>query len=78
MRGQGEGCKLLLPSCSDDLTTLTVHMFSLLNKEGELGFRFSKDVQEKYIQEFSTKVLKSHIETMKGYVLIPEEMLEDL
>jgi len=59
-------------------TSANGHMFSLLNKEGELGFRFSKEVQEKYIQEFGTTVLKSHGAIMKGYVLIPEEMLEDL
>ena len=53
-------------------------MFSILNKDGELGFRFSKQVQEKYIQEFGTTVLKSHGATLKGYVLIPDNMFEDL
>lgn len=59
-------------------TSANGHMFSLLNKEGELGFRFSKDVQEKYIQKFGTTTLRSHGAIMKGYVLIPERMLEDL
>jgi hypothetical protein len=59
-------------------TSANGHMFSLINKDGELGFRFSKEVQEKYIQEFETTLFKSHGATMKGYVLIPDHMLEDL
>ena len=37
-------------------TSANGHMFSLLNKEGELGIRFSKEVQQKYIQEFGTTI----------------------
>ena len=59
-------------------TSANGHMFSLLNKAAELGFRFSKPVQEKYIQKFGTTIFKSYGATMKGYVLIPENMLEDL
>ena len=53
-------------------TSANGYMFSLLNKEGELGIRFSKQVQEKYIQVFGTTILKSHGATMRGYVLIPD------
>ncbi len=59
-------------------TSANGHMFSLLNKEGQLGFRFSKEVQEKYIEEFNTTILKSHGAVMRGYVLIPDHMFEDL
>jgi len=59
-------------------TSANGHMFSILNKEGELGFRYSKQVQEKYLQEFGTTLFKSYGAIMKGYVLIPDEMLEDL
>jgi hypothetical protein len=59
-------------------TSANGHMFSLLNKEGQLGFRYSKEVQEKYIQEFSTTEFKSHGAVMRGYVLIPDPMLDDL
>ena len=59
-------------------TSANGHMFSILNKEGELGFRYSKDVQEKYIEEFDTTIFKSHGAVMRGYVLIPEHMFEDL
>lgn len=59
-------------------TSANGHMFSLLNKDGELGIRFSKPVQEKYLEEFGTTVFKSHGAVMQGYVLIPDHMLEDL
>ncbi len=59
-------------------TSANGYMFSILNKDGELGIRFSKQVQAKYIQELGTTIFKSHGAVMKGYVLIPDEMLEDL
>ena len=59
-------------------TSANGHMFSLLNKDGKIGFRFSKEVQEEYIQKLSTTHYKSHGATMKGYILIPHSMLNDL
>jgi hypothetical protein len=59
-------------------TSANGHMFSLLNKAGEIGIRFSKEVQEKYIEEFDSTIFKSYNSIMHGYVLIPENMIEDL
>ena len=59
-------------------TSANGHMFSMLNKDGQLGIRFSKQVQQKYIEEFGTTIFKSHGAVMNGYVLIPDDMLEDL
>ena len=59
-------------------TSANGYMFSLLNKEGEIGIRFSKNVQKKYIEEFGSSIYKSYNSIMHGYVLIPEDMLEDL
>lgn len=59
-------------------TSANGHMFSLVNKEGEIGIRFSKEIQEKYIEAFGSSLFKSHNAIMKGYVLIPESMLKDL
>ncbi len=58
-------------------TSANGYMFSLLNKAGEIGIRFSKEVQEKYMKEFNTTLYKSYNAVMKGYILIPNEMLED-
>ena len=59
-------------------TSSNGYMFSLLNKAGEIGIRYSKKNQEKYIKELNTTYYKSYGATMKGYILIPDEMLEDL
>jgi len=59
-------------------TSANGHMFSLLIKAGEIGIRFSKEVQKKYIEEFDSTIFKSYNSIMHGYVLIPDKMLEDL
>jgi hypothetical protein len=59
-------------------TSANGYMFSLLNKAGELGIRFSKDIQAKYMKELDTTLYKSYGAIMKGYILIPDEMLNDL
>ena len=59
-------------------TSANGYMFSLLNKDGEIGIRFSREVQQKYIEEFNSDIFKSYNAVMKGYVLIPDNMLGDL
>tara|TARA_R110000850_G_scaffold11505_3_gene39364 strand:+ start:424 stop:747 length:324 start_codon:yes stop_codon:yes gene_type:complete len=59
-------------------TSANGYMFSLINKDGEIGIRFSKEVQKKYLEEFNTTLYRSYNAVMHGYVLIPEEMLKDL
>ena len=59
-------------------TSANGYMFSLFNKACEIGIRFSKEVQEKYMEEFDTTLYKSYGAVMQGYVLIPEPMWEDL
>ena len=59
-------------------TSANGHMFSMLNKDGEIGIRFSKEVQKKYIEEFDSSIYKSYNSIMHGYVLITDQMLEDL
>ena len=59
-------------------TSANGHMFSMINKEGQLGLRFSKEVQEQYIKEFDTTLFKSYGAVMRGYVLVPDHMLKDL
>lgn len=59
-------------------TSANGHMFSFLNKAGELGMRFSKEVQQQYLEQFETTLFKSHGAVMRGYVTIPDAMLQDL
>lgn len=59
-------------------TSSNGYMFSALNKEGELGIRFSKEKQEKYFEEFETTFFKSYGAIMRGYILIPNELLKNV
>ncbi|MCP4974991.1 MAG: hypothetical protein GY931_02405 [Maribacter sp.] len=59
-------------------TSANGYMFSLFNKAGEIGIRFSKEVQTKYMKELDTTLYKSYGAIMKGYILIPDKMLNDL
>ena len=59
-------------------TSANGHMFSLLNKAGELGVRFSNDIQQKYIEDLSTTTFVSHGATIRGYVLMPEHICSDI
>ena len=57
-------------------TSANGYMFSLLNKDGELGFRLSKESGKKFMEEHQTTIFKSHGAVMRDYVLIPERMFE--
>lgn len=59
-------------------TSANGHMFSLFNKAEEIGIRFSKEVQKKYMEAYNTTIYKSYNSIMHGYILITEEMLSDL
>ena len=59
-------------------TSANGYMFSLLNKEGELGIRFSKEDHKKYMEEWGSAQFRSYNSNMRGYVTVPNEMLQDL
>ncbi|MTI23261.1 hypothetical protein E1176_19690 [Fulvivirga sp. RKSG066] len=59
-------------------TSANGHMFSLFNKAGEIGIRFSKETQKQYIEAFGSSKYRSYGAEMRGYVLIPDKMLKDL
>ena len=58
-------------------TSANGYMFSLLNKDGELGIRFSKEKQKAYLEKFDTTIFKSYGAVMRGYIHINDEMLKD-
>ena len=58
-------------------TSANGHMFSILNKAGEIGIRFSKVTQEEYKKKYSTTIFKSYNSVMKGYILISDKMLKN-
>ncbi len=59
-------------------TSVNGYMFSLLNKESQIGIRLPKESAEKFIRKFNTTRYKSHGAWMKDYVLIPENEHEEI
>lgn len=59
-------------------TSVNGHMFSQLNKQGEIGIRLSKEAGAKFIEQYQSGPFISYGAVMKGYVLIPEALLQDL
>lgn len=57
-------------------TSANGHMFSQLNKDGEIGIRLSDEEMKEFFVKFPrSKPFTSYGATMKGYVLIPEDLL---
>ncbi len=53
-------------------------MFSQLNKDGQIGIRLPEEERERFLEEFDSGPFLSYGSVMRGYVLIPDELLEDL
>lgn len=56
-------------------TSANGYMFSLLNKDGELGFRLPKELQMEFIEQYGGGELRSYGAVMRDYVRIPNELL---
>lgn len=53
------------------------HMFSQVNKEGELGIRLPPDVGKAFIAEHGAGPFLSYGAKMKDYVAIPEALMRE-
>lgn len=57
-------------------TSSNGYMFSLLNKDGQLGIRLSKEDTQTFLEHFpGNNEFRSHGARMREYVLIPESLL---
>ncbi|MGB5819512.1 MAG: TfoX/Sxy family protein [Saonia sp.] len=59
-------------------TSVNGHMFSQLNKAGEIGIRLPKDKREQFMKEYCSAPFKSYGAVMKEYVLVPETLWKDV
>jgi hypothetical protein len=59
-------------------TSANGYMFSLLNKDGEIGIRLEEGQRKRFAEEHDAPEFRSHGSRMRGYVLVPDHMLEDL
>jgi len=58
-------------------TSVNGHMFSIMDKNGNLGLRLSKTDREKFIEDFDSKLMVNYGATMKEYVVIQQKLLEN-
>ncbi len=58
-------------------TSVNGHMFTVFSTEGFLGIRLPKDQRTAFLEEHDTTLLKSYGATMREYVTIPHDLLED-
>ena len=58
-------------------TSANGYMFSLINKDDEMGIRLSKADTIEFDTKYGAEPFKSHGATMREYVLIPEALLQD-
>ncbi|MGB0850283.1 MAG: hypothetical protein ACPGTP_03485 [Bacteroidia bacterium] len=53
------------------------HMFSFLDKEGVLGIRLDEVRKQTFEEKYDSPPFIQHNSVMKGYVTIPQEVLDD-
>ncbi|MFK7951801.1 MAG: hypothetical protein AB8B73_03070 [Ekhidna sp.] len=63
-----KGKTMLYTSCNG-------HMHSFVAKEGYVAIRFSEEEKEAFIKNFDSKPAISHGAVMRGYAVIPEDLL---
>lgn len=59
-------------------TSANQRMFSVLNKNGELGIRLPKEQREQFLQEHQATLFITNNTVMKEYVLVPESMFTSI
>ena len=59
-------------------TSANGYMFSLFNKDGEIGIRLSKSSQDVFKKEHNSTIYKSYGAVMRDYVLIPESLYDKM
>ncbi|MEM7108816.1 MAG: hypothetical protein AAF519_11370 [Bacteroidota bacterium] len=58
-------------------TSMNGHMYSQTNKDGQLGLRLSKEDGKAFIEKHNSGPFRSYGALMRGYLVVPEAVLED-
>jgi hypothetical protein len=58
-------------------TSCNGHMFSFLDKEGNLGVRLPKTEREEFIRKHKTKLCEAHGKILQEYVFVPESLFKN-
>ena len=59
-------------------TSANGHMFSCINKVGDVGLRLSKEDREHFLEMYHTELLVSYNTIMKEYVVVPDVLLSSI
>lgn len=59
-------------------TSANGYMFSMVNKDGEIGIRLPDESGKKFMEAHQTTRFKSHGAFMRGYVLVPESLYDNV
>ena len=59
-------------------TSANGYMFSMINKENEIGIRLPKDLQAEFREKYDAHEFHSHGATMREYVCVPESLHGDM
>lgn len=55
-------------------TSLNGHMFSFLDKNGQLGLRLPPETRETFLKKHKSRLCEAHGTVLKEYVLVPEAL----
>lgn len=58
-------------------TSVNGHMFSFLDKKGEMGLRLPQPDRDEFIEKYNTRLSVQHGKVMKEYVVVPFELLSN-
>ena len=58
-------------------TSLNGHMFSFLDKDGNMSIRLPKGTLEAFLEKHQTELSVQHGRIMKEYALVPESLLKN-
>ena len=59
-------------------TSANGYMFTLFNKENQIGFRLSKEDQKAFIEKYDSGPFRSYGAIMRDYVIIPESLYNNM
>ncbi len=65
-----------LKGASMPYTSVNGHMFSFLDKDGNLGLRLSAPERNGFIEQYKTRLCEAHGTILKEYVFVPEDLFK--
>lgn len=65
-----------LKGASMPYTSVNGHMFSFLDKDGNLGLRLPSAERNAFIEQYHTRLCEAHGTTLKEYVYVPEDLFK--